>query len=251
MNKPTRDPDVERDARARSRRAFLSMGAAAAAGFAGWTWLRSRSQEGGVEWPIRRVLGGNERIAEAYFSARNLAPTFDQSRVDSTTRRNGDVGLGENFDMARWVLGVQGPGTAATLRVTMAQIRELPRVEQITPLNCIEGWTVVVRWAGARFADFTARYAPQFRDARYVGMQTPDQAYFVGLDSASALHPQTLLCYEMNGADLTSAHGAPLRLVIPVKYGVKNIKRIGKIMYTNERPEDYWANEGYDWYAGL
>jgi hypothetical protein len=60
---------------------------------------------------------------DAYFSARNLAPTFDQSRVDSTTRRNGDVGLGEDFDMARWVLGVQGPGNAVTLRVTMAQIR--------------------------------------------------------------------------------------------------------------------------------
>jgi DMSO/TMAO reductase YedYZ molybdopterin-dependent catalytic subunit len=135
--------------------------------------------------------------------------------------------------------------------VTIDEIRALPRVEQITQLNCIEGWTVIVHWAGARFADFTAKYVPQFRDARYVSMQTPDQAYFVGLDSASALHPQTLLCYEMNGADLTRAHGAPLRLVIPVKYGVKNIKRIGSITYTNERPEDYWANEGYDWYAGL
>ena len=48
--------------------------------------------------------------------------------------------------------------TAATRQVTMAQIRELPRVEQITQLNCIEGWTVVVQWAGARFADFTAKY---------------------------------------------------------------------------------------------
>jgi len=56
-------------------------------------------------------------------------------------------------------------------------------------------------------------------------METPDGQYFVGLDSASAFHPQTLLCYEMDGVDLTSAHGAPLRLIIPVKYGVKNIKR--------------------------
>ena len=55
----------------------------------------------------------------------------------------------------------------------------------------------------------------------------------------------------MNGAPLTSAHGAPLRLVIPVKYGVKNIKRIGNITYSDQRLEDYWANEGYDWYAGL
>jgi len=67
----------------------------------------------------------------------------------------------------------------------------------------------------------------------------------------SAMHPQTLLCYEMNGAPLTGAHGAPLRLTIPVKYGIKNIKRIGSIQFTDNRPEDYWANEGYDWYAGL
>jgi DMSO/TMAO reductase YedYZ molybdopterin-dependent catalytic subunit len=67
----------------------------------------------------------------------------------------------------------------------------------------------------------------------------------------SALHPQTLLAYEMNGAPLTDKHGAPLRLVMPVKYGIKNIKRIGRIEYTNERPADYWAEQGYDYYSGL
>jgi DMSO/TMAO reductase YedYZ molybdopterin-dependent catalytic subunit len=65
------------------------------------------------------------------------------------------------------------------------------------------------------------------------------------------MHPQTLLAYELNGQPLTSDHGAPLRLIIPVKYGIKNIKRIGSIAFTNDRPEDYWAKEGYDWYAGL
>ena len=82
-------------------------------------------------------------------------------------------------------------------------------------------------------------------------MVTPNQGYFVGLDMESAMHPQALLCYEMNSAPLTAEHGAPLRLVIPVKYGIKNIKRIGSIQFTDQRPEDYWANEGYDWYAGL
>ncbi|MBV9306300.1 MAG: molybdopterin-dependent oxidoreductase, partial [Acidobacteriaceae bacterium] len=67
----------------------------------------------------------------------------------------------------------------------------------------------------------------------------------------SALHPQTLLCYEMNGAPLTGEHGAPLRLVIPVKYGIKNLKRIGSITYTDQRPDDYWAERGYDYYAAL
>jgi DMSO/TMAO reductase YedYZ molybdopterin-dependent catalytic subunit len=251
MNLPNKESNTEREATARSRRAFLTAGLAAAAGYGGWAWMRSRSQEGGVELPLRAILRENERVAEAYFSNGHLSPTFGQSQVNADTRKNGDVGLAEDFEPEQWVLSVQGYDNAFTRQVTMAQIRELPRVQQITQLNCIEGWTVIVQWVGARFADFTARYAPQFRNAKYVSMKTPDQTYFVGLDSASALHPQTLLCYEMNGADLTGAHGAPLRLVIPVKYGIKNIKRIGEIAYTKERPEDYWANEGYDWYAGL
>lgn len=229
------------------------MGVGAVAAFGGWKWLRSRSPrmpEGGVEWPLRGVLRGNEKVAEAYFKEGHLAPTFNASKVDPA-RKNGDVGLGEEFDPQQWTLTVQPYGSGQANQVTIAQIRALPRYEQITQLNCIEGWTVVQQWAGARLADFTAKFVPQSTRARYVGMQTPDQAYFVGVDMPSALHPQTLLCYEMNGADLTPDHGYPLRLVIPVKYGVKNIKRIGNITYTDDRPEDYWANEGYDWYAGL
>jgi DMSO/TMAO reductase YedYZ molybdopterin-dependent catalytic subunit len=152
--------------------------------------------------------------------------------------------------MEHWVLNVTSPGAEAR-QVTMAQIRELPRVEQITQLNCIEGWTVIVHWTGARFSDFTGKYGPRRGNVKYVGMQTPDKEYFVGLDMAGAMHPQTLLCYRMNGAELSLPHGAPLRLVIPVKYGIKSIKRIGTIAYSDDRPEDYWAGDGYDWYAGL
>jgi DMSO/TMAO reductase YedYZ molybdopterin-dependent catalytic subunit len=137
--------------------------------------------------------------------------------------------------------------------LTLDAIKALPRVEMVTELKCIEGWSVVVQWAGARFADFVAKYPPQTESGRppeYVSLLTPDGKYFVGLDMASAMHPQTLLCYEMNGAPLAQEHGAPLRLVTPVKYGIKHIKRIGVIRFTNERPIDYWAQRGYDWYAG-
>ncbi len=137
--------------------------------------------------------------------------------------------------------------------LTLDDIKQLPRVEMVTEFKCIEGWSTVVQWAGARFADFVAKYPPAKTDGKlpeYVYMETPDGGYYVGLDMASALHPQTLLCYEMNGEPLTLEHGAPLRLVIPVKYGVKNIKRIGTIRFTDERPKDYWAMLGYDWYAG-
>ena len=68
---------------------------------------------------------------------------------------------------------------------------------------------------------------------------------------ASALHPQTLLCYEMNGRPLLPEHGAPLRLITPRKYGIKQLKRIGTLAFVAERPADYWAARGYDWHAGL
>lgn len=149
-------------------------------------------------------------------------------------------------------------GTMAepALELTLDAIRNLPRAlhtEMVTELKCIEGWSVVVQWAGVRFADFVAHYRSTKNSENlpaYVGIETPDGEYYVGLDIESALHPQTLLCYEMNGQPLTPEHGAPLRLVIPVKYGIKNIKRIGTIRFTDERPKDYWAEQGYDWYAG-
>ncbi|HEY4108690.1 molybdopterin-dependent oxidoreductase, partial [Puia sp.] len=59
------------------------------------------------------------------------------------------------------------------------------------------------------------------------------------------------LCYEMTGQPLPANHGAPLRLIIPVKYGVKNLKRIGRMNFSNDRPRDYWFERGYDYYCGL
>jgi DMSO/TMAO reductase YedYZ molybdopterin-dependent catalytic subunit len=64
------------------------------------------------------------------------------------------------------------------------------------------------------------------------------------------MHAQTLLAYEMQGEPLALQHGAPLRLVTPLKYGVKHIKRIGTVQFTDTRPGDYWAERGYDWYIG-
>jgi DMSO/TMAO reductase YedYZ molybdopterin-dependent catalytic subunit len=80
---------------------------------------------------------------------------------------------------------------------------------------------------------------------------TPDGGYYVSIDMPSMLHPQTLLAFEMNERPLLNQDGAPLRLLIPVKYGIKSIKRIGRILFSKRRPPDYWAERGYDWYAGL
>ncbi|MBK5270343.1 MAG: molybdopterin-dependent oxidoreductase, partial [Bacteroidia bacterium] len=86
---------------------------------------------------------------------------------------------------------------------------------------------------------------------KYVGLNTPDKKYYVGIDIASAMHPQTILCYEMNGQPLPLDQGYPLRLIIPVKYGIKHLKRIGTLFFANSRPPDYWYERGYDYYSGL
>ena len=111
-----------------------------------------------------------------------------------------------------------------------------------------------MHWAGVRMSDFLEAYPPApigGKDPRYVYMETPDGDYYVGYDMDVCRHPQTLLVTEMMGAPLTQNHGSPLRIHMPTKYGYKQIKRIGLINYTNEKPDDYWTELGYDWYAGL
>ena len=145
------------------------------------------------------------------------------------------------------------PGTPGLL-LTMEDVLRLPRHEQVTRFNCIEGWSQIVHWAGVRMVDFLEAYPPELIDGaepRYVYMETPDGDYYVGYDLHVLRHPQTLLVTEMMGAPLTQPHGAPLRLHTPTKYGYKQIKRIGLIAYTNDKPDDYWTKLGYDWYAGL
>ena len=75
--------------------------------------------------------------------------------------------------------------------------------------------------------------------------------YFVSIDLATAHHPQTLLATHFNGKPLTVDHGAPLRLLAPVKLGLKNIKAITRISYMRDEPKDYWAERGYSRYDGI
>ena len=140
------------------------------------------------------------------------------------------------------------------LLLTMADIEKLPFTEHVTQFKCIEGWSQIAHWGGYRLRDFIEAYPPQKvsgRDPKYVYMETPDGDYYGGYDMSACLHPQSLLVTHMHGKPLTQEHGAPLRLFMPIKYGYKNLKRIGLISYTDTKPDDYWTKLGYDWYAGL
>lgn len=260
----TNERDILRNLKRDTRRNFLVGGIAALVGGGGLYAMARAGAVDNLAWPFRRVLEFNESLSLALFSESRLAPTFPEGRaaIGDAMRVNGHIGMAAPLAPEAWTLRVdsdRGP----TLAFTLADLRPLPRSRMVTELKCIEGWSQVVSWEGVALRDFMAHFqlgtrsgaAPDLRASRrdlyrYVALETPDRSYYVGLDIESAIHPQTLLADTKGGAPLTPDHGAPLRLAIPVKYGIKNIKRIGRIRFTDERPPDYWAERGYDYYAG-
>ena len=234
----------------RSRRSFIVLGAGAVAALAGWEWLKNAPVQDEIPAPLRSALGFNETVVRnALYSDRHLVRTYPASAV-GRIKVNGDIGMEDPIDPARWHLDLAPMGSDER-KLTLDDIRSLPRVEEIIDFKCVEGWSTGDAVRGRAIVRFHREVRTGVREGRLRLMQTPSKDYYIGIDMPSALHPQTLLAYEMNHAPLEDKHGAPLRLVVPVKYGIKNIKRIGRIEYTNARPADYWAEQGYDYYSGL
>lgn len=166
-------------------------------------------------------------------------------------RVNGRHGIREEVDLGSWELQVLDAEGTLLGTHGISDVQALPKVEMTVEHKCVEGWSHIVTWGGARFSDFAALYPEQVTNNEFVGLTTPDGGYYVGLDRDSMLHSQTLLAYELQEEPLTSEHGAPLRLATTLKYGTKQLKRIGTIQFTNVAPPDYWFERGYDYYAAL
>ncbi|MCX6219185.1 molybdopterin-dependent oxidoreductase [Spirosoma sp.] len=226
-----------------------------------YEWITHSPKLRGIKKPFRQVLDANEQVARTYFSNTNLVRTFPVEEAEKKARVNGYDGIRTPVP-EDWKLQIDRPN-AEPLMLTIDDIKALPKHEIVYEFKCIEGWSQVQHWGGARLSDFLEHYklgsksgnapTPDNTDDlfKYVGMETPDKGYYVGIDIESAMHPQTLLAYELNGQPINAPHGAPLRLIIPVKYGVKNLKRIGRMFFSDQRPPDFWAERGYDYYVGL
>ncbi len=244
------DANIDKEIARRTIKSFTVFFVLIAIAIAAWLWLRRQPKEMGAEKPIRSVLNFNEGLFSAIFSSNRLAKTYPLSAAVKNVRVNGKAGMSENFDPASWVLQV-AKLNGDTLRIPIGEIKAMPKTEIIFDFKCIEGWNQVTHWGGVKFIDFMKKYGLTEEAAlKHTGLVTPDNGYYVGLDMPSMMHPQTLLCYEMNGQPLPLNQGFPLRLIIPVKYGVKHLKRIGTIFFSNERPKDYWYERGYDYYTG-
>jgi DMSO/TMAO reductase YedYZ molybdopterin-dependent catalytic subunit len=215
-----------------------------------WKKLRKEQKDSGVQKTLRAGFITNEKVFGYFFNSNKLLKTYPRSSAIKNVRVNGNLGMSSAFDAANWQLQVIKK-EGDTLLITLDEVRKLPKTEIVYDFKCIEGWSQRTWWGGVKFSDFIRGFHLENEaKLQYVGLKTPDEKYYVGIDMPGALHAQTILAYEMNGKPLPLKNGYPLRLIIPLKYGIKSIKRIGTIYFSNERPPDYWAERGYDYYSG-
>jgi DMSO/TMAO reductase YedYZ molybdopterin-dependent catalytic subunit len=200
---------------------------------------------------LKTGLGFSDWASAKLFRSGHLAPTFADFELTPFNKfpiNDYDVDDPE-VDFDRWTLTVTGavqrPGD-----YTLAQIQSLSKVRQNTRHVCVEGWDVIGRFGGARLSDFFKSIGAD-PSARFITVECADD-YYESLDIATALHPQTLLCYEMYDTPLTREHGAPLRLNIPTKIGYKQAKYLTDLKVTHV-PEKvgYWEDQGYAEFYGL
>ena len=200
---------------------------------------------------LKHGLGFSDWASKQLFRRGHLAPTFQDSELTPLEKfpiNDYDVDdPGVIFE--NWTLtvggAVQKPG-----EYRLAQVQALPRIRQNTRHVCVEGWDVIGRFGGARLADFLAMIGAD-TSARFVTVGCADD-YYESLDMETALHPQTLLCYEMYDQPLTREHGAPLRLNVPTKVGYKQAKYLTDLTVTNVLDKiGYWEDQGYSSFYGL
>jgi len=192
----------------------------------------------------------NDWVQEKVFDPNKLSPEYADAEAtpEEGFRVNSYDTDEPEIDIPNWALTVKGlvqrPG-----EYSLEQIMALPKKRMNTRHVCVEGWSMIPKWGGTPFREFM-KFVGADMSARYVSFACGDD-YYTSHDMPSALHPQTLMCYEAYGKPLSLQHGAPVRIVIPTKLGYKNAKWIHTLAVTNEKPGGYWEDQGYDWFAGI
>ncbi|KPV40083.1 sulfoxide reductase catalytic subunit YedY [Thiohalorhabdus denitrificans] len=248
----------------RGRRRFLRQGAAGALGIlAGPALWTAASTRAGVR--IEDPEPGPFSTAEEP-TPREQATTYNNF-YELGTSKSDPARLADRLPTEPWSVEIAGevarPGRLALEDLLRPHTLE----ERIYRLRCVEGWSMVIPWVGFPLADLLKRFEPTSA-ARYVEFtaihdlerlpgqrrEVLDWPYVEGLRLDEALHPLTILAVGMYGRALPNQNGAPLRLVVPWKYGFKSIKSIVRIRLTREEPLTSWhqaAPAEYGFYANV
>ena len=248
-----------------SRRKLIRGGLAAATGVSGLAVAARLADRYGLIPPDRGGIYGPGATltyaAHRLLTRRSLAREFPRSQISKAPFANGKPPADEAYNRLRaagfagWRVEVNGM-VAHPATFSLADLRNFPSRSQITHLACEEGWSFIAEWTGVPLSHVLSSVGtlPQ---ARFVVYQSIQKGWWDSIDMADALHPQTLLTYAMNGADLPVGHGGPLRLRVPRQLGYKSVKYVTRLTVTDSlkgfgkglgsaAPE-----EGYSWYAGI
>jgi sulfoxide reductase catalytic subunit YedY len=236
------------------RRKFLkAMGFAGAAAFAGKEFLELASPSRSVH-----AAGKFPNVIKSPFSTTEKETSFEDvthynNFYEFGTDKDAPAKNAQKFRTAPWSVMVEGE-VKTKRKFMMDEILKLaPLEERIYRHRCVEGWSIVVPWIGfsfsvianlvqptekAKYVAFESFYDPgQMPEGRYAGIELP---YVEGLRLDEAMNPLTLLCVGMYGDALPNQDGAPVRMVIPWKYGFKGIKSIIKIKFVTKEPPTTW-----------
>jgi DMSO/TMAO reductase YedYZ molybdopterin-dependent catalytic subunit len=249
-----------------TRRRLITTGLAAAAGASGLALAARLADRYGLIPPDHRGLFGAgetltyaaHRILTAHHS---LAREFDRSQISKVIPVNGKHPEVEAYErllaggFTDWRLTINGLVDRPS-SFSLADLKRFPSHSQITHQACEEGWSFIAEWTGARLSDVlnSVGVLPQ---AKYVFFFTFQDNWWDSLDMPDAFHPQTFLAYGMNGQELPTDHGAPVRLKVARQLGYKSLKYLSRITVTdtakNIRDGLGSGNpaDGYSWYAGI
>jgi DMSO/TMAO reductase YedYZ molybdopterin-dependent catalytic subunit len=205
---------------------------------------------------VQRLIGADALARE--YAPSEMSPRF---RTNGNTQprseayqRHAEAGF------ADWRLEVDGL-VATPAALSLAELRAMPARTQITRHDCVEGWSAIGKWTGVPLSAVLDRVGLQ-PQARFIVLHCADDfrgtPYYESIDLVDAFHPQTILAWGMNDADLPMGHGAPLRLRVERQLGYKHAKFIMRVEAVEslagigQGNGGFWEDvAGYDWYAGI
>src|SRR5579864_8719439 len=251
-----------------NRRKFLAGAAVAGAAAAAGIGLRE------VMSPSTTVLAGNKinGIQKSSFSTtETITPYKDVTHYNNYyefgTEKDEPAELAKNFRTRPWKVKIEGLVEKKQELDVDTIIKMAPPEERIYRHRCVEGWSIVVPWVGFSLSELINRVKPTSK-AKFVEFttifdlnrmpgqrrQVLDWPYVEGLRMDEAMNPLALLCFGMYGEELPNQDGAPLRIVLPWKYGFKSAKAIVRIRFVEKQPLNSWnisAPTEYGFYANV
>jgi DMSO/TMAO reductase YedYZ molybdopterin-dependent catalytic subunit len=203
-----------------------------------------------AENALRVVSRFNDKVQAALFDPDKLAPTYAASEVTRPFPFNAYYSLDEAPVVDPATFKLELAGLIGNKRPwTLDELYRLPEHSQITRHVCVEGWSAIGSWQGARLSDFLARIGADTR-AKYVFFKCAE-GYTNTIDMPTALHPQTQMSFKFDNAVLPRAYGFPMKIRMPTKLGFKQPKYVVAMEVTNVDRGGYWEDQGYNWFSGL